>query len=110
MQDYIHIYRDLYNALCHAPSYHLLVEGCLILFVFYIWYARSWRPKDREELSQKEKDQLVAEWQPEPLVPKDFKIPSSIARAFDRSAVSALGKYVEVRIKALIQVITYTLS
>lgn len=52
------------------PVYHLLLEIGLIIWLVRLLLARKVSPRDRElPLSEKEKDELIAEWKPEPLVP-----------------------------------------
>lgn len=54
----------------HAPG-HVVVETALILFIIWLIFLRKTVDPSKEDsfLSEKEIDQLVEEWQPEPLVP-----------------------------------------
>lgn len=63
---YIH-----FHAYLQAPVYHLALEGMLILWVLWLLFRKSYKPEPT--LTEKEKDQLIEEWQPEPLVPQTPK-------------------------------------
>lgn len=50
---------------------HLFIEGALLAAILYLLFQRSFKPRHREErLTEKEVDQLCAEWQPEPICPE----------------------------------------
>nr|CAB3266547.1 serine palmitoyltransferase 1 [Phallusia mammillata] len=53
----------------HAPLYHLIVEGVLVILIIRLVFSKSYKIQDKAPLSEEEKDELVSEWQPEPLVP-----------------------------------------
>ncbi|XP_070564093.1 serine palmitoyltransferase 1-like [Ptychodera flava] len=63
-------YDELIEAFQKAPLYHIIFEAVLILGIFYLLFKRSYKPSKRDQLTEAEKDQLVAEWEPEPLVPE----------------------------------------
>ena len=52
----------------HTPFYHLLFEVFLILAVIYLKLLRKPRPIEKKFL-EREKEELIDEWQPEPFVP-----------------------------------------
>jgi len=58
------------NLMEHSPG-HVVVETALILFIIWLVFLRKTEDPAKEEtfLSEKEIDQLVKEWKPEPLVP-----------------------------------------
>lgn len=58
-----------FQAFLHAPVYHLTLEALLILWVLWLIFRKSYKPEPAE-LSEEEKNQLIEEWQPEPLVPE----------------------------------------
>jgi serine palmitoyltransferase len=51
---------------------HVIIETFLIVFIFYILFVKQSRPikKDSLSLTEGEIQQLLDEWQPEPLVPE----------------------------------------
>ncbi|GJD06032.1 Long chain base biosynthesis protein 1b [Galdieria sulphuraria] len=72
---YILLYLDAYwQQLRQGHSdllFHLGVESFFIIIILYLWFQKSYEPKRRRErLTEKEIDNLVNEWKPEPLVPK----------------------------------------
>lgn len=48
---------------------HFVLEGCLLVVISYLLIQGSFKPRSKEAqpLSEKEVDELCAEWQPEPL-------------------------------------------
>lgn len=78
----------------HMPLYHVIFEVLLILGIMWLFTKRSYKPLDKIELSEAEKEELINEWQPEPLVPPDFELPPNLQKVYDRLAVSPIGKYV----------------
>jgi len=58
---------EMYLALLQAPLYHLAFEGFLMIWVVWLLFRKPkvFKPK----LTEKEQEELIAEWQPEPLVP-----------------------------------------
>ncbi|XP_033637092.1 serine palmitoyltransferase 1-like [Asterias rubens] len=61
---------ELFEAFRQAPMYHLIFEGVLIIFIVRLLFSKSYSIQSKIELTKKEKDQLIEEWTPEPLVPK----------------------------------------
>ena len=54
-------------------SYHIYIEALLVAFiVYYILRTRARRQQERlsRKLTERQKDELIAEWNPEPLVPE----------------------------------------
>ncbi|KAI1239875.1 hypothetical protein IHE44_0011311 [Lamprotornis superbus] len=52
-----------------APAYHLILEGILILWIIRLLFSKTYKLQERSDLTLKEKEELIEEWQPEPLVP-----------------------------------------
>ncbi|KAF3848715.1 hypothetical protein F7725_015212 [Dissostichus mawsoni] len=52
-----------------APAYHLILEGILILWIIRLLFSKTYKLHDTFKLTEKEKEDLIEEWQPEPLVP-----------------------------------------
>ncbi|XP_067678319.1 serine palmitoyltransferase 1-like [Haliotis asinina] len=59
---------DLIQGFIQAPAYHLVFEALLIVWIFKLIFSKSYAP-ERTVLTEKEKSDLIADWQPEPLVP-----------------------------------------
>ncbi|RXN11807.1 serine palmitoyltransferase 1 [Labeo rohita] len=60
---------DLFTGMNSAPAYHLILEGILILWIIRLLFSKTYKLQDRSDLTEKEKEELIEEWQPEPLVP-----------------------------------------
>lgn len=61
---------EMAQALYEAPAYHLLLEALLILcIVRLLFFSKSYRVLERSDLTDKEKEELIEEWTPDPLVP-----------------------------------------
>ena len=58
----------LHSAL-QAPLYHLLLECFLVLWILRLVFFKSYKISSKVRLTEKEKDDLVEDWEPEPLVP-----------------------------------------
>ncbi|KAK3550262.1 hypothetical protein QTP86_021328, partial [Hemibagrus guttatus] len=56
-----------------APAYHLILEGILILWIIRLLFSKTYKLQERSDLTDKEKEELIEEWQPEPLVPPVLK-------------------------------------
>nr|XP_039261541.1 serine palmitoyltransferase 1-like [Styela clava] len=61
---------DLMNALYQAPLYHLSIEALLVLWIVRLMFFKSYKIEEKVPLTEKEKQELIDQWQPEPLVPK----------------------------------------
>jgi len=53
----------------NAPFYHLAVEGLLLVWILWLIFRKSYSPAEKSKLTEKDKKELLEEWQPEPLVP-----------------------------------------
>lgn len=58
----------LHSAL-QAPLYHLLLECFLVLWIIRLVFFKSYKISSKVRLTEKEKDDLISDWEPEPLVP-----------------------------------------
>lgn len=69
----------MFEAFLRAPVYHLALEGLLFVWVLWLLLRKS-TPADarKSKLTEKEKEELIAEWKPEPLVsatpPSDYVV------------------------------------
>ncbi|XP_014677729.1 PREDICTED: serine palmitoyltransferase 1-like [Priapulus caudatus] len=59
---------EVFQAFLSAPAYHLLLEAFLVLWILRLILTKSYKPH-KTRLGAKEKEELIAEWTPEPLVP-----------------------------------------
>lgn len=57
------------QAFYEAPAYHLILEGILILWIIRLLFSKTYKLHETSKLTEKEKEDLIEEWQPEPLVP-----------------------------------------
>lgn len=61
---------DLFHALLQAPLYHLSIEALLVLWIIrLLFFKKSYKPHENLPLSEAEKQELINDWKPEPLVP-----------------------------------------
>ncbi|KAM6106111.1 serine palmitoyltransferase 1 isoform 2-T2 [Pterocles gutturalis] len=60
---------EMVQAFYEAPAYHLILEGILILWIIRLLFSKTYKLQERSDLTPKEKEELIEEWQPEPLVP-----------------------------------------
>lgn len=63
---------SLMREFAQVPTYHLLLEAFLFLWIGWLLYRRlRQRKRDKKEvkLTLEEEEELLAEWNPEPLVP-----------------------------------------
>ncbi|CAL8099870.1 unnamed protein product [Calicophoron daubneyi] len=88
--------RLIYSTL-RAPLYHLYFELFLLLGIIWLLFKRRYRIHDTIQLTKKEKLQLIDEWTPDELVPKDWVPPKNLLRQFHRCALGPVAKYVAFR-------------
>ncbi|KAK2722311.1 serine palmitoyltransferase 1-like [Artemia franciscana] len=55
-----------------VPTYHLLIEGALFIWVLWLLLKKSSNQSEEKALTESEKEALIDEWTPEPFVPQDF--------------------------------------
>jgi len=64
----------LWREFSQVPTYHLLLEGFLFLWVAWLLFRRVTKSRSRSHegirLTKEEEEELLAEWKPEPLVPE----------------------------------------
>nr|ACO51554.1 Serine palmitoyltransferase 1 [Aquarana catesbeiana] len=60
---------EMVQAFYEAPAYHLILEGILILWIIRLIFSKTYKLQERSDLTEKEKEELIEEWHPEPLVP-----------------------------------------
>lgn len=94
---------SLLESFKQTPFYHLLFEVFLILAVAYLILFRKPRPIEKK-LTEKEKQELIDDWQPEPLVPNaDPNHPALNVRILD----GIVGKTVEIDGKTSLNFATF---
>ncbi|CAG0882427.1 unnamed protein product [Darwinula stevensoni] len=99
---------QLFHAIIDAPLYHLALEGLLLIWVFWLIFRRSYNPKEKAPLTEKEKDDLIEEWQPEPLVPRNSPSFDPDHPALNpRIIQSKIGKYMVVKGRKCLNVSTH---
>ncbi|CAF0775465.1 unnamed protein product [Adineta ricciae] len=83
---------SLLESFKETPFYHLLFEIFLVLTVLWLILFRKPR-RIEKKLTEKEKQELIDEWQPEPLVPPvDANHPALNVRVLD----GIVGKTIEI--------------
>ncbi|XP_052574561.1 serine palmitoyltransferase 1-like [Peromyscus californicus insignis] len=60
---------EMVQVLYKAPAYHLMLEGILILWIIRLVFSKTYKLQEKSDLTTKEKEELIEEWQPEPLIP-----------------------------------------
>lgn len=90
---------DLYEmiqAFMQAPSYHVVFEVVLILWIIrLIFFTKSYKP-ERTVLTEQEKEELIKEWTPEPLVPDVDENHPILQNMEKRLVCSKMGKYISI--------------
>jgi len=97
---------DLYEmiqACIQAPSYHLVFEAVLIICIVRLFFMKSYKP-ERTVLTEREKEELIEEWQPEPLVPDVDENHPVLLNMQNRLVEGKIGKYVTINGKSCINV------
>ncbi|KAG8234438.1 hypothetical protein J437_LFUL014184, partial [Ladona fulva] len=62
------ILQDMYNAMNDAPIYHVILEVFLAVLVVWLVFRKSYNPLESQELTEAEKEEIIKEWVPDPLV------------------------------------------
>ncbi|XP_015258752.1 PREDICTED: serine palmitoyltransferase 1 [Cyprinodon variegatus] len=60
---------EMVQAFYEAPAYHLILEGILILWIIRLLFSKTYKPNETYKLTEREKEDLIEEWQPDLLVP-----------------------------------------
>ncbi|XP_065905066.1 serine palmitoyltransferase 1-like isoform X2 [Dysidea avara] len=55
-----------------VPTYHLIVEVLLVVYILRLLLSKTSDKPKEVKLTKEEEDELIAEWQPEPLIPKGY--------------------------------------
>lgn len=84
---------EMFQALNEVPFYHVLLEVGLLMWILWLIFHKSYNPKELEQLTEKEKEQLIDEWTPEPLV---GNVPQNHPYLKPRMISGKAGKYINV--------------
>ncbi|KAG8181200.1 hypothetical protein JTE90_013170 [Oedothorax gibbosus] len=95
---------EMFVAFLQAPTYHLALEAVLVIWVFWLIFHKSYKPR-RNELTEKEKDQLIAEWTPEPLVPHSDE--NNLPPHKPGFVTGKVGKFVTIDDKQYLNTVTH---
>ncbi|KAL8570676.1 hypothetical protein ACOMHN_039111 [Nucella lapillus] len=96
---------DLIQGFLQAPAYHLVFEVLLILLIAKLFFSKSYKP-EKIKLSEKEKEELIADWKPEPLVP-DVPEDNPVLQALEKYCITGpAGKIVNVNGKICVNMAT----
>lgn len=91
------------DILSTIPSYHVILQGFVFLWV--LWFISKRRPREnRQQPSEEEVQRKLAEWRPEPLVPNNSKDHPSLT---PRSVTSLVGKRVTIDGKDCLNLATH---
>jgi len=84
----------IFNSYYEIPFYHLILETLLFLFIIKIVFSKAQQsPSEGSgKLTPKEKEMLLAEWEPEPLVPPNSVEHDPVVPIIE----SKVGKYVTI--------------
>ena len=63
------VYANWWLSLVREDPWHVVVETMLVFFIVYLVFFKK-QKKARSELTEDLVDQLIAEWEPVPLVPQ----------------------------------------
>ncbi|XP_075219139.1 serine palmitoyltransferase subunit I isoform X2 [Lycorma delicatula] len=80
-----------YNLLV-VPFYHMVLEGLLLLWVLWLVFRKN-NQNDKIQLSEKEKEHLISDWTPEPLVEP---VPEDHPKLKERIVNGKVGKMINV--------------
>ncbi|XP_076086719.1 serine palmitoyltransferase 1-like [Mytilus galloprovincialis] len=96
---------ELIESFLQAPAYHLIFEALLIIWIFkLIFFSTEYRPES--VLTEKEKAELIEEWQPDPLVP-DVDENHPLLQAMEKNIISGKpDKYVMINNKSSLNMAT----
>ncbi|KAL5021129.1 hypothetical protein ScPMuIL_000284 [Solemya velum] len=97
---------ELLQAVVQAPTYHIVFEILLILWIIkLIFFSKSYA-LEKTVLTTKEKDELIEEWQPEPLVP-DIPDTHPVLQALERNIITGRpDKYLNVNGRSCLNMAT----
>ncbi|XP_071438670.1 serine palmitoyltransferase 1 isoform X2 [Hetaerina americana] len=84
---------EMYQVMNDAPIYHVILEVCLVMLVLWLLVRKSYNPLDAQELTEAEKEEIISEWIPEPLVES---IPETHRVLNPRLINGKVGKYVVI--------------
>ncbi|XP_050732130.1 serine palmitoyltransferase 1-like isoform X2 [Eriocheir sinensis] len=84
---------ESFQAMLQAGPYHLALEGVLVMCIVWLFTAKK-KPSKNMRLTPKEEEELLREWEPEPLVPHPPR-PDHPA-LHPRTVYGKPGKYVDI--------------
>lgn len=101
MAETTQFWKPLKETVVAVSSFHYFIEAFLVAAVVYLLIFRKKEKKQTIKLTEKEKDELIAEWEPEPLVPDvDPNEPIFKPKFVD----GKMGKYVQIEGKDYLNV------
>lgn len=84
-----------YPSLALAPTYHLFLEAILIICIIKLLFSKSYNP-EKTILTEKEKNDLLADWKPEPLVPHVKDDHPLLEKLHNSIVLGKAGKYIDL--------------
>ncbi|XP_064625474.1 serine palmitoyltransferase 1-like [Lineus longissimus] len=86
---------ELVQGIYQAPIYHSLFEVLLIIWIIRLLFVKSSKPH-RSELSEQEKEELIQEWKPQPLVPDTPEDDPGLQAFIGNNVTSKIAKLVTI--------------
>ncbi|CAI9727249.1 serine palmitoyltransferase 1-like [Octopus vulgaris] len=89
-----------------APTYHLFFEAILIICIIKLLFSKSYNP-EKTILTEKEKSDLIADWVPQPLVPKTREDHPLLDNLRNNVISGKAGKYLTIQGRQCINIATF---
>ncbi|KAJ8306164.1 hypothetical protein KUTeg_016709 [Tegillarca granosa] len=87
-----------------APSYHLIIEALLVIWIIKLLFSKAY--VQETVLTEKEKEELIRDWQPEPLAP-DIPDDHPFLKSMENSIVTGKpDKYMVINGKSCLNLAT----
>lgn len=87
-----------------APSYHLIIEALLVIWIIKLLFSKAY--VQETFLTEKEKEELIRDWQPEPLAP-DIPDDHPFLKSMENSIVTGKpDKYMVINGKSCLNLAT----
>lgn len=97
---------DMIRSIYEAPTYHLFLEAILIMCIVKLLFSKSYNP-EKTILTEKEKNELIADWKPEPLVPHVKEDHPMLEKLQNSIILGKAGKYIDVNGKVCLNMATF---
>ncbi|XP_029639929.1 serine palmitoyltransferase 1 isoform X2 [Octopus sinensis] len=99
-------FTEMIHAIFEAPTYHLFFEAILIICIIKLLFSKSYNP-EKTILTEKEKSDLIADWVPQPLVPKTREDHPLLDNLRNNVISGKAGKYLTIQGRQCINIATF---